>query len=333
MLLMIRKIFLKTIFLVSLVNLKSQDIHFSQFWEPLAFTNPSIIGNFDGNIKLSAQHRSQWSQFNTPLSTTFCDVTVKLPKEKSYWAFAGSFMKDQLSHLSYHQARMFASISHHKNFSESFQGGLGFQVGTRMTSIAYDKLTYDRQWDPNTGRFEPSNPSFESFNLNSVLTPFVNIGFSLNLYQKKILHTFDFSTMYISENKITDFVFYQPILIHTNYHNYIPVGKSLTLMPKVGFIYTASANSINSGLLLKYNLGENSDVYGGLLYRWGIDRNPDAVIPVVGCKLGSWRLGVSYDNTTSGINQESKKNAYEVILNYVFKFPKNKYFSIDCMRL
>jgi hypothetical protein len=139
--------------------------------------------------------------------------------------------------------------------------------------------------------------------------------------------------MYITDNKITDFVFYQPILIHANYHNYIPLTKDLTLMPKIGFIYTASANSINSGALLKYNLSETSDMYGGLLFRWGIDRNPDALIPVIGFKLNRVRLGVSYDNTTSGLNQQSRKNAYEVTLQYIFKYPKNKYFSIDCMRL
>lgn len=328
-----RRPILKAILLFLGMNLNSQDIHFSQFWEPLAHTNPSLIGNFDGNIKLSGHHRSQWSQFNTPLSTTFADVTFKFARERNYWAMSFSFLKDQLSYLSYHQARMMGSVSYHKMFSEKFQAGLGFQAGVRHTSINTDALTYDNQWDPNTGQFRLDLPSGEPFRLDNVLTPYLNIGTSINFLQGKILHTFDFSTMYVAGNKITDFVFYQPFVIHTNYHNYIQLGRGFTLMPKIGLIYTASANSINSGMLLKYGVSEKTDLYGGLMYRWGLDRNPDALIPVFGVRQGAIRLGVSYDQNTSGLSQLSRKNAYEVYLQYVIKYPKNKYFSIDCMRL
>ncbi len=318
-------------FQLSIVN--SQDIHFSQFWEPLAFTNPSLIGNFDGDIKLSAQYRNQWSQFNTPLLSMFGDFTYKSMKEKNYWAASLSILKDQLNGLYYNQYRVAGSFSYQNYFTKNFQAGAGFQVGSRFSNIEYNKLTFDRQFDPNSGQFVVTNPNFENFTFDYVSTPYFNLGLSANLLKGKILHTFDFSSMYVMNNKSTDVAFYQPFLIHTNYHNYIQVSNKITLMPKVGFIYTSSANSINSGLLFKYVFTEKLEGYAGMLYRWGVSRNSDALIPAVGIKANKLKVGISYDANTSGINQEGRKDAYELSVQYIIKFPKNKYFSIDCMRL
>lgn len=311
----------------------AQDIHFSQFWEPSAFANPTHIGNFDGNLKLSGQYRNQWSQFNTPLTTMYGDATLKLDKEDHYWAFSVSFLRDQLSALMYHQLRFAGSVSYQKRFSRTILGGLGFQAGTRMTAIDYSRLTYDRQWDPSTGQFQQSTPHLENFNNENIYTPFLGLGASINIQKSKMLHTIDLATLYVSQNKSSDFVFYQPFKITFNYHNYYQLKKNLILMPKLGVIHTSSTNSINSGILTKFILTEDIDVYGGLLYRWGVDRNGDAIIPVVGAKLNKFRIGFSYDQVTSGLNQEGIKNVYELSLSYIFKAPKHQYYSIDCLRL
>lgn len=320
-------------FFIFCANIQAQDIHFSQFWEPSSFSNPTHIGNFDGNLKLSAQYRNQWSQFNTPITSVFADATLKINQENHYWALSMSFLRDQLSYLSYHQIRFTGSASYQQRFTKKILGGLGFQVGTRMTNIDYSKLTFDRQWDPNTGEFIHANPSFENFNNQTIYTPFIGLGASINLQSKKMLHTFDIASLYVAQNKSSDFVFYQPFKFTTNYHSYIKLKENITLMPKIGLITTASANSINSGLLVKFNLNEKQEIYGGILYRWGIDRNGDAIIPVVGARIKQLRVGFSYDYVASGLKQEGFKSAYEVSVSYIFKVPKQKFFSIDCMRL
>ncbi len=315
------------------LGLQGQDIHFSQFWEPSAFANPTHIGNFDGNLKLSGQYRNQWSQFNTPLTTMYADATFKLDKEDHYWAFSLSFLRDQLSYLMYHQIRLSGSISYQKRFSRTILGGIGFQGGTRMTSIDYSKLTYDRQWDPSTGQFQHSIPHLENFNNENIYTPFLGIGTSINIQKTKLLHTLDLAALYVAQNQGSDFVFYQPFKLTFNYHLYYQLKKNITLMPKIGIINTASTNNINSGALVKFTMNEKTDIYGGVLYRWGISRNSDALIPVVGVRLSSLRIGVSYDQVTSGLGQEGMKNVYELSLSYIFKAPKHQYYSIDCLRL
>jgi type IX secretion system PorP/SprF family membrane protein len=263
----------------------------------------------------------------------FGDATLKLDKEDHYWAFSVSFLRDQLSALMYHQLRFAGSISYQKRFSRTILGGLGFQAGTRMTSINYDKLKYDKQWDPSTGQFQPYLPHFENFNNENIYTPFLGLGASVNIQKTKILHTVDLAALYVAQNQGSDFVFYQPFKLTFNYHMYYQIKKNITLMPKLGSIYTASTNNINSGLLVKFNMDEKIDLYGGLLYRWGVDRNADALIPVAGVRLHRMRIGVSYDQVTSGLSQEGMKNVYELSLSYIFKAPKHQYYSIDCLRL
>jgi type IX secretion system PorP/SprF family membrane protein len=314
-------------------RLQSQDIHFSMFWEPLSHSNPSLIGNFDGDIKLMAQYRSQWSQFNTPLTSFYADATYKKMTEKNAMALGISLIQDQLSFLKYQQHRVAISGSYQSYFSKYLQAGIGAQIGTRLTSIDYNSLTWDRQWNPNSGQFQSALPSGESFIVDNVYSPFFTLGLSANYKKKNILHTVDFSAMYVMRNSAKDFVFYNPFMIHANYHNYIPVGSKNTIMPKVGIIYTSAAHSINSGILFKRNLTETKDIYGGLAYRWGVDRNADALIPVIGMKINRIKFGVSYDFNTSGVNQEGLKNALEICVQYILKSPKNKYYSIDCMRL
>lgn len=315
------------------IQIYAQDIHFSQFWEPSAFVNPTHIGNFDGNVKLSGQYRNQWSQFNTPLTTFFGDATLKLDKENSYWAFSLSFLRDQLSYLMYHQLRFAGSLSYQQRLSKKILAGAGFQVGTRMTSIDYSKLTYNRQWDASTGVFSHSIPHFETFNGESIYTPFFNLGLSMNVHGDKMLHTFDVASLFVTENDGRDVTSYQAFKWTLNYHMYYQIKKNITLLPKLGFITTASTNNVNSGLLVKIGMNEKTDIYAGMLYRWGVDRNGDAVIPVAGLRYHRLRLGVSYDQVTSGLNQEGVKNVYELSISYIFKAPKHQYYSIDCLRL
>ena len=46
-----------------------QDIHFSQFYNSPLNLNPSLVGGFEGDFRLVANQRSQWSAVTTPYST------------------------------------------------------------------------------------------------------------------------------------------------------------------------------------------------------------------------------------------------------------------------
>lgn len=314
---------------------QAQDIHFTQFWDPNSFNNPSMIGSFDGTLRVCGMYRTQWSQFNTSLKSTFVEANFKVPVKENYFSFGASFFNDKLEFLGYNQNRVFGTLMYQLQVARDISIGLGFQGGMRMTAMDYSKLTFDKQWEPNSGTFDPANPSFERYDGQTVMTPILNLGGNINLVNKKVLHTLDIGVSNI--NTPHDFYYKSnssiPMKFVLNYHNYINIKEQWTLMPKATLLYSSAANSFLTGLLVKMKLTNYQYLYGGCMVRWGVDRNADALTPTVGYKLNAIKIGFSYDYNYSGISKESVKNALEVSVVYILAPPKNKYFSIDCLRL
>src|SRR6476469_245143 len=62
---------------------KSQDIHFSQFFEAPLLRNPSLAGIFTGDIRVQAVYRDQWSSFTNAYKSGSFNVEYKMPVGKS----------------------------------------------------------------------------------------------------------------------------------------------------------------------------------------------------------------------------------------------------------
>lgn len=302
----------------------------------MSFQNPSNIGNFDGTIRISALYRNQWNQYGAPLQTTIADATFKHSfKSEDHLSFCISGLQDKLDMLFYRQYRFSGSVAYNKFLSEKINIGAGIQLGTKLTSINYSRLTFDKQWDPNTGTFEPMNPSNETFNADNVYTPLLSAGVNANFMIKSALNTIDLAISNINTPKD---VYFQsnstiPMKISVNAHSYIPIAEKIILMPKTSFLYSQKANSFFSGCLIKFKPNNINEFYSGFMLRWGIDRNSDAFTPTFGIKLNNLKIGAAVDITLSGLNQESQKGSFELSAVYIFKPAKSKLFSIDCMRL
>lgn len=330
------KIIFFFLFYILGISLCSQDIHFSQFWDPMSFQNPSNIGNFDGSLRISAIYRNQWNQYGAPLQTSFADATYKHTfKSEDHLSICVSGLQDKLDMLFFRQYRLSGTVAYNKFLSEKINIGAGVQFGTKLTSINYSRLTFDRQWDPSTGAFEPFNPSNETFNAENVYTPLLSAGVNANFLIKGTLNTFDIAISNINTPKD---VYFQsnstiPIKLSINAHSYIPLSDQFILMPKTSFLYSQKANAFFSGCLIKFKPNSINEFYSGFMLRWGVDRNSDAFTPTFGIKLNNLKIGAAVDITLSGLNQESQKGSFELSAVYIFKPAKSKLFSIDCMRL
>ncbi len=330
------KILFFLFFLIIGSKIWAQDIHFSQFWDPMSFQNPSNIGNFDGSLRISAIYRNQWNQYGAPLQTTFADATFKqIFKTQDHLSISVSGLQDKLDMLFFRQYRFSGTVAYNKFLSEKINIGAGIQLGTKLTSINYSRLTFDRQWDPNTGGFESMNPSNETFNAENVYTPLLSAGFNANFNIKGALNTIDIAISNINTPKD---VYFQsnstiPLKFSVNAHSYIPMSDKFILMPKTSFLYSQKANAFFSGCLIKFKPNAINEFYTGFMLRWGVDRNSDAITPTFGVKLNNLKIGAAVDVSLSGINQESQKGSFELSAVYIFKPAKSNLFSIDCMRL
>src|SRR5688572_23512921 len=56
----------------------AQDIHFSQFYETSILRNPSLIGIFPKDYKISALYRNQWSSISKPFQTALVSAEARV---------------------------------------------------------------------------------------------------------------------------------------------------------------------------------------------------------------------------------------------------------------
>ena len=60
-------------------NARTQDIHFSQFFETPLVRNPALAGIFSGDIRVQAVYRNQWNSVTVPYKTGSFNAEYKKP--------------------------------------------------------------------------------------------------------------------------------------------------------------------------------------------------------------------------------------------------------------
>jgi type IX secretion system PorP/SprF family membrane protein len=86
-------------------------------------------------------------------------------------------------------------------------------------------------------------------------------------------------------------------------------GTLLQIKPSILAKTDAASTQLDINLLADYN----NQFWGGVSYRL-----QDAIVALVGVKFGSFRVGYSYDVTTSKIRGYSS-GSHEIMLGYCFK--------------
>src|SRR3954470_8159605 len=63
-------------------SVRSQDIHFSQFFEAPLMRNPSLAGIYEGDVRAQIVYRDQWNSFTEAYKTASLNVEYKMPLKK-----------------------------------------------------------------------------------------------------------------------------------------------------------------------------------------------------------------------------------------------------------
>jgi type IX secretion system PorP/SprF family membrane protein len=115
-----------------------------------------------------------------------------------------------------------------------------------------------------------------------------------------------------------------------------PLSSSLTLQPKLFFMWTAKANDFMLGSNVRKSLANNkiTSVYLGLFYRHGVARIFDAVSPSAGFKYKKFDVGLSYDVNLSSLSAgtNSRKGTFELSVIYTGASTMPKKIFIPCDR-
>jgi type IX secretion system PorP/SprF family membrane protein len=316
---------------------KSQDIHFSQFYENAILRNPALTGIFSGDYKVGVNYRNQWSSIDTrPFSTGLASAESKIRVKEDGADFlslglAASF--DKSGSIDFSSMQLYAAANYNKFLEEKHHTYLSFgiTVGYIQRSFDLGKMTFASQYINQS--YNPNNPSYETLNFKNVRNFDVGLGLSLNgslgaenkhnyyfglaaYHATRPSHSFrgqeqivNLLPKYIvgfglnlTLNKTNSFVF------HLNHSNQNPYRETIA-----GGLYSWKMENLNSKNHLVF--------YSGVFYRY-----QDAFIPTLKIDFSIYSIIMSYDVTTSSTRVANNfLGGYEVSLFCKGIYPSHNY--------
>lgn len=337
---MVKKIVV-ILFFFSLAS-KAQDIHFTQWMFSPLNLNPGETGRFDGDYRIVGNFRSQWGaimnkQFKT-LGLSYDRVFSFYGQELS----AGiQFANDQSSIGKLTQNKLMFSGGYNKLFKGNFLS-FGTQFGMLHKGIDPNRYSYPAQWDDNSGEFsnQVGIGNMENFiNTNEYLLD-INFGFGWarqlteNLFPELGVAFFHLNQPEESFLNGTDNLNIRQVYnLKLNYK----LGDKYVFSPNLFYSYQNKAQDMVIGALAKMKLGPNKakidEVFGGLNFRDGFNRNYDATNLIVGARREEWQVGISYDVNISNLSSVTHyRGAFELSVIYIAQSSEPKIYNVPCDR-
>lgn len=314
-------------------NVLSQDIHFSQYLSAPFNLNPALTGDFKGDYRILANYRNQWNSITVPYNT---------------YGAAGDFK----GLLGFRDLNAGASVFYDKTGDSKFNTlifqipvSYGYPLNTDSTQMIYfgimpgfvrqafnyDGLSFDNQYNNQTGRYDPTLPTRESYG-NTSATNFnlswgARWGYNLG-HRHKVEAGFSMYNMLEPTNSLTNdgsSNLSRRYNLHANYQ--VKLIEKMDLLP--GLLYTdqGTGSELLLGTSARYLYNGYTAFHLGYWYR-----NSDAGFASVGLTYQTFYIGLSYDINTSKLREASRgRGAFEISLIYVFrKFRLNQGKYLSC---
>lgn len=307
------------------VNVKAQDIHFSQMFETPLLRNPALAGIFSGDIRIQSVYRSQWNSVTNAYHTTSANMEYKLPlgETNDFITLGGQVLYDRAGTVDLTSTHILPALNYHKSLSTNRNMYLSMAImgGWVQRSIDRSKITTNSQYS-GTGYNESANNG-ETFSKSAYSYFDGSVGMSFNTQ----LGTSGDNNMYIGLayhhfNKAKNVNFYS--------------NSNLEITPK----WVASAGvRMNTSDYNYFTIeadyssqGAYKEILGGVLYSIKLDspddpkylihagtyiRLNDAFIPVVKLESKPIALAISYDVNMSGLKKVSNgRGGFELSISY-----------------
>ncbi|MEL6673510.1 MAG: PorP/SprF family type IX secretion system membrane protein [Bacteroidota bacterium] len=294
--------------------LQGQDPHLSQSHRMKVLLNPAQLGNFDGKLRIQGAHRQQWGSFlSSPFQTTFTSADAGLGKA----GFGINLVRDGLGEDGMNHLQAGFGFAYHQKAGPGTLS-LGVQGGFIQRSFQPDQLTFDNQYNPNTG-FDPSASNGETFLNTSLTAGDVHLGLIYTLKpQNSVLEQFEIGGAigHINEPNISflsgDAVLSKKYVVQAQAD--ILSGPRLRLHPTAVWMQQGTAQELLIGAHIDYEVDQ--EVY---LHLGGQYRLQDAVIPYVALSFNRMHLGFTYDVNISQLSAVSNlRGGFELTLEYIF---------------
>lgn len=311
---------------IGAINGNCQDIHFSQYFSSPLILNPGLTGQFDGDYRLISNYKNQWGSVSDfPFETI--SVSTDKPFFKNKLAAGLLFYKDKAGDSKMGINQISFSMASRVAFDDKNSISTGLQSGWVQRSIDISNLSWDAQYDGKT--FNKSLFSGE----NTSPSNFSYFDISAGTYYKGVvsdLLSFNagIAAFHLNNPRQSYFGANDKLHVKWTFHGGAAIGFknwNKTLLPTFMILQQGSAQEINIGAAMKYNLGMDSkytgiNVSSNVIFG-GYYRVKDAVIGYMRYDFKDiFSIGFSYDINLSKLRTASyARGGAEVFLSFTIR--------------
>lgn len=310
--------------LIAIKSLQAQDPSFSQFFSSPLNINPALTANINADWRAISNMRDQWIGPASPYVTGTVSFDTKVMQNKTpdgsennFLGLGGMLMFDHAMsgivkstyasmNLSYN-----IKISETDYYTERLSMGFGAIYGHRR--MDFSRVDFEEQF---TGfGFNTNMPTGETALSN--MKPYVSASAGITYSARTEKTNFDagVAAFHLNRPRQTflkddnQFLAMRKVA-HANFEMFL---NERTILNTNGiYQYQKKASYFSVGGAIGYYAGNNAEtlITGGLWY-W----SENAIIPYVGVAYKDFQVGVSYDFTTSKLNQATRRpNTWELSL-------------------
>jgi len=333
--------------------LQAQDPHFSQITASPLNINPAFTGLIDGQYRVNAIYRDQWSTIGAKYRTASVAADFRYHLTgNDFYAFGVKFLSDQAGDGIFKQNYAHVSVAYLKKlfgdrrgYSQYISGAV--QAGLGQHSLDWSKLWFGNQYDLSNFNVNMTLPTGES----EILTNSGQVDLFLDINAGLVWYTvFDESTsVYLGVsmshlNKPRISLFSDGIATLNNKYNIhaggeFPLNRSLSILPAVRWLNQSPHQQFVIGSSFRYNQLGDADVslrfglYTRITEEFNDGLHNDAFILNVAYEFSDFIVGLSYDLTTSSLaTANDRQGAFELSGSYVFPYTNRKQ-KISCPKL
>lgn len=322
-------------------RLMAQDAHFTQFYQTPSYTNPALLGTFNGSYRIGMNYRDQWrSALETPLSTFIIggDFKFELGKERAGNDQIGvgiHFLGDRVDLFDYSTNGIALSAAYHKLLDAKTNQylSLAFQGGVTTKTISYENLTFEDQFNaidsynlPTSEVLPPNNFGIGNFGagLSYAITP--SEGFSFNI-GAAVYNLFSPNVSLFDRGEPENVNDIEPISLKERVSAHvsasISTGEFTAIDPRILLMSQGNHLEVTTAVPFKYEIkgSEGRRFYFGPGVR--VAKNLEAItvesiIAVAGIEFKGVQFGLSYDhNVSSIISSRNGLSAIEFSVQYI----------------
>jgi type IX secretion system PorP/SprF family membrane protein len=304
------------------LNASAQDTHLSQYnYSPLEL-NPALAGLNSCDYRIALNARTQWNTVSggNTYSTFGASGDISVGKATRFNSFAGvgvSIQSDIAGATSYNTNRGDVTAAYHFMLNRRGTSSLSFglQLGINHRGFNSDKSTYDAQYDPVTGKYDPSLPK-ESFARTNMVYIDAGAGmlYSVSFKRQRNNIYLGLALNHINQPNISWYsaglynaTGSDKLFLKTTIHGggSFQIGDKTWIMPNFMLLFQGPSQQYNFGSLVRLKLGNSASTtffYLGAQFRAPLD----AVIFQTRIDYKGFTIGFSYDVNVSKLTPASQ---------------------------